>query len=194
MALKANALVTLAKAKSHLGISTTSLDSRIEQIVNTASQVIESYTSRKLVTQSHTEIIDGRSTNKLLLGQYPITGGPATGNLPQVFIDASSIFDAATEIDTDQYRVEKNNLLVRVNRIWGKGYQNIKVIYNAGIGDLVTDDIPADLEWATLEVVSWYYNTTSNHRIGVLSQGKLGESVSFEQPEYPNTLILWVSS
>lgn len=181
MALAVNAFVSLSTAKDHLQIPplVVNQDSRIERMVNTASAMIESYTNRSIVSKSIIEHQDGRSSNKILLNQYPFVTGPATGGKPRVWIDGLSNFNALAEVDPESYYVDKEIMIIRISGIFPKGYRNIKLEYTAGLG--LIDALPADITWACLELVAWYYNTSSNHRIGVISQGKLGENVNFEQ-------------
>ena len=177
MPLKSNALITLDYAKEHLGIpsGTTSVDSRVETIINAASGMIERYCRRILVTQAHEQFSDGRGQNKLLLHEYPVA------SVQNLYIDQDSVFSATTLIDTDDYALEKESVIVMLDRTLPRGYRNIKVEYTAGYGVAGDGNIPSDIEWACAELVSWFYNSTSNHRIGIISQGKQNENVTFEQ-------------
>ena len=198
MALNANALTLLATAKDHLDISDTSQDSRIERMINTASEFIARYCKRTLVTGTYTEYIDGRASNRLMLKEYPITGGPVTNtagdSTPQVWIDNSSVFGATSELDPDSYFIANGISLVRVGGtnalssgiIWPKGYRNIKVVYNAGLGTATAGDLPSDLEQACLDYVMWLYDMRSDRRIGRNSKNKSGESVVFQSTLPPH--------
>lgn len=177
MALAANALITLAEAKTHIGIEplVTTYDARIEGIINAASALIENYTKRKLTTNSYTEYFDGAGANKILLHQWPVTA------ITAVYIDADSNFDAGSQISVDDYDLERDIMVIYHDRTFPRGYRNIRVDYTAGYGEAAADNIPHDLRWACSELVAWFYNSTSNKRVGILSKGKLGESVAFEQ-------------
>jgi hypothetical protein len=183
MALNANALTLLATAKDHLDIlvSDTSQNTRIERMINTASQFIARYCRRTLVTATHTEYIDGRGGNRIMLKEWPITGGPAAGGTkPAVYIDSDSVFGAGTEVDTGSYYVANGITLIRVGEggmIWPKGYRNIKVIYTAGYG--VAGTMPSDLEQACLDYVMWLFDMRNDRRIGRATKSKSGETVSF---------------
>lgn len=194
MALNANALTLLATAKDNMDIevSDTTQDTRVERMINVASEFIAKYCNRVLVTGTYTEYIDGRSSNRIMLKQYPITGGPETfdGNPhPAVYLDNGGDFDAESQLDANSYFVANGISLIRKGCgtnsvssgvIWPKGYRNIKVIYDAGLGTAVGGDLPSDLEQACLDYVLWLYDMRSDRRIGRNSKNKSGESVTFQ--------------
>lgn len=187
MALKSNALALLSAAKSHLDIPVvdTTQDAKVERFINTASQVFENYCKRKLTTATYTQYVDGRSSNRLMLKEWPVLGGAAAGGTkPEVFIDSSSEFGSGTELDPAGYYVANTFELLRIGGVWPKGNRNIKVIYNAGLGlvntGLQTNTLPSDLEQACLDYVLWLYDSKSDRRIGRNTKTKGDESVSFE--------------
>ena len=174
MALNANALVTLALAKSYLKIPTaeTSKDSLIEFFINAASDYIEAETDRKLKSQSITEYQHGRATNTLLLKQYPVTG--ITG----LYSDQSGKFSGSQEtIDPESYVIgDDGNSLIYINNAFQRGYNNLKIVYTAGFAA-----IPSDLQNAALWLVSFYYRMQDTGDIGRTSKGKGDESVQILQ-------------
>jgi len=117
----------------------------------------------------------------LLLREWPITGGPATGNKPEVSLDQDSIFAAASVLDVGEYAIaDEDTIIVRLGALWPLGTRNIKVVYEAGVGTLGTD-IPSDLENACIEFVGWMYKRNNDRRIGIESKTKGGETVRFIQ-------------
>lgn len=194
MALNANALVTLAKAKDFLGITTADKDTEIERLINTASQSIERVTKRILVNATHTEYHDGRRTNMLQPRQWPITGGASVNGKPQVYFDdGTGSFPASTEVDDSEYWVhEMSTQIIRQNGNWPLGRRNIKLVYTAGYGvGGDTASMPSDLENACLQYVAWEYRQNNDRRLGVDSKSKLGETVRYTQgiPEFILELI-----
>lgn len=175
MALNSNALITLDYAKIHLGIplATLSYDARIEAIVNSASAMIARYCRRVLISESYTEYFDGRGQNRLLLHEWPASSVTA------IYQDNDSVFPPSSAYDSGTYFLEKQMEIVFIDRTLPRGYRNIKVEYTAGYG--TAGSMPSDIEWACAELVSWFYNSTTNHRIGVLTQAKQGETISYEQ-------------
>jgi uncharacterized phiE125 gp8 family phage protein len=189
MALKDNALITLQELKDHIGIhNSVSADAKLEGIINASSAMIASHTKRVLTTASYEQIFDGAGANKVILHQWPVT------SIIAVYVDGDSVFDMNSLIPSDDYRLEKDIMVSYITRVFPRGYSNIRVDYTAGYGTVSpaeTGDIPSDLKWACSELASWFYNSTSNRRIGVVSKGKLGESVSYEQrlPQHVELLL-----
>jgi hypothetical protein len=185
MALKSNALCLLSTFKEHAGYpaNETQLDSRFERYINQASQFIENYCGRILVNASYDEYHDGRASNRLLLKQWPITGGPAlNGQKPSIWIDQDGNFANESIVDPATYWVANEIEIVR-NGFWPKGYRNIKISYNAGLGAVNTvadtSSLPSDLELACLDYALWIYECNTDRRIGRNSKSKRDESVSF---------------
>jgi len=73
MTLVNYALTTLEKVKLSMGISDTSKDLIIEQTINGISAVIQRYCGRNFVSQSYTEVYDGKSKSKIFLNNYPVS-------------------------------------------------------------------------------------------------------------------------
>ena len=196
MSLKANALCLLVTLKEHLDIPAddTSLDSKLNRLINVASQFIENYCGRVLVEASYDEYHDGRAGNRLLLKQWPVTGGPAdSGSKPQVIVDAGGVFAIADAVDADNYWIANDIELVRVG-MWPKGYRNIKVCYTAGLGKIntiaETNTLPSDLEQACLDYVEWLHTMNTDRRIGRNTKSKWDESVSFISDIPPHVAMI----
>jgi len=183
VALNQNALTLLSTAKTYLDISATNTDydDLVKQMINQASALISRHTQRILVTTEHTEFYSGRRMNSLILNQFPIVGGPATGNKPELFLDQSSVF--TNPIDVDSYSFNSNEIIYPA--FFSRGTRNIKVIYSAGLGQIDsnsgTTTLPADLELACLDTVLWLYDSRTDRRIGKDSKSKGDESVSYAQ-------------
>lgn len=179
MALNTNALVSLATAKTHLGIPAldTTQDARIEMLINTASQLIADYTDRVLVYSSYDVRRDGRRADRLVLPEWPVVA------ITAVYDDPAWDFSTQTLIDVTEYGVEEESVLVLKNgRKFQRANRNVKVEYTAGY-QLITGGpglpIPSTLSYACLMVVDWLDLIKSDRRLGVTSKGKNGESISF---------------
>jgi uncharacterized phiE125 gp8 family phage protein len=193
MALNANALTTLAKAKSHLKILDASQDSILEIMINTASSVIEQYVDRKLQTQTHTEYQDGRRQNRILLKQYPVTG------VSQVWVDQTSAFtDVTTQLAAGDFFIEDENLVVLnpngSRGIFPIGTRNIKIVYTAGVHDqqnMTPVAAPSDIEYACLLTTEWLYRFRSREDIGrsQKTKGDENSTVSQDLPQIVRTLL-----
>jgi len=196
MALNDNALTARATASTFLGITDGAdavVDAETERLVNTASEMIAKRTNRVLYKKTHTEYWDGSRTNRILLSEWPITGGPAAGaTKPEISIDSKSLFASGTEIDTDEYYVDRDIAIVMINLSFPKGTRNVKVIWEAGLGNHASDDFPSDLQNACLELVQFLLNKKHDRRIGIQTKGKLNENISYELgiPKYIDELLL----
>lgn len=171
MSLKPNALTTLATAKSHLSISPSDAlqDVRVELMINAASEKIERYTNRTLVSQGTIEELQhGRRENILLLKQWPIIA------VSELSIDyTASHTSPSNVVAASEYTIsdDKNSILL-INSTFPVGFNNIKVSYTAGY---VT--VPSDLELAVLWLVEWYYLMRTRGDMGRKTISKGGESV-----------------
>ena len=171
MSLKPNALTTLATAKSHLSISPSDAlqDVRIELMINAASEKIERYTNRILVSQGTiTELQHGRRENILLLKQWPIIA------ISAVSIDYTAAHTApANVLAASDYAISDDlNSVLLINQTFPVGFNNIKVSYTAGY-----TVVPSDLELACLWLVEWYYLMRTRGDMGRTTISKGGESV-----------------
>jgi len=171
MSLKANALTTLAQAKSHLSISPSDSlqDARIEMFINAASEKIERYTNRLLVSQGTIEELQhGRRENILLLKHWPIIA------VSEISIDYTAAHTAPANVlvATDYTISDDLNSVLLINSTFPVGFNNVKISYTAGY---VT--IPSDLELACLWLVEWYYLSRTRGDMGRTTISKGGESV-----------------
>lgn len=179
MALNPNALVTVATAKVHLDIPSadTSQDAKLELYINTASERIERHLDRKLIYQTHTERQDGRSSDRIMLRQYP-------AEKPTSLYDDPG-WDFLTPIEASGYDIEDAGVVVLRYGRFMRANLNIKVIYNAGYKSVVSPgagpNLPADLQHACLLLVEWMYQMRADRRLGVKGKAKNQENISFSQ-------------
>jgi len=184
MALNANALTTLAQAKAWLKIPvlTVTDDALVELMINAASQTIESETNRKLLAQSIVELRHGKSSNIMMLREWPIN------SITELKFDLQSAFTSPeTLVDPADYTIGDDKMsIVLHSRQIPRGYNNVRITYNAGYAA-----IPSDLEMACLWMVSWFYQIRKADDIGRTAKGKGDESTSWSQaaPEYVTTAI-----
>lgn len=176
------ALTTLANAKDHLNIPTanTDFDSRITRFINAASEQIENYLDRKLLTASYTEYKDGRNSNRMMVKQFPVTA------VAGLYIDDAHLFtDPSTLIASTEYKFTPSGEIILYSRAFPRGEQNVKIVYTAGYTAIT--DMPV-IENSCLWVVEWYYDMQGDRRVGNKSKGKNNETVSFHS-EWPSWLL-----
>lgn len=173
MALNANALTTLAFAKTYLKIPTAevSQDSIVEFWINAASDYLETATDRKFKSQSFTEIQHGRATNILILKHFPVTA------ITSFYTDSTGKYSGDQElVDLADYSIGEDQNCLIYNRYFPRGYNNLKITYTAGYAT-----IPSDLENACLWMVTYYHKMRESGDIGRTSKGKGDESINILQ-------------
>lgn len=127
MALKANALISLADLKLALidDPTGTDFDDLFEMLINQLSAVADKLAGRNLAAQTYTnELYDGNDKRRLYLHNYPINSVSAL----------TEDDDSLTEgVDEDFIIYGSYGYLRRMNGNWSKAdFQNIDVSYNAG--------------------------------------------------------------
>lgn len=169
MALRANALTTVAACKTQLDIPApnTDQDSYIERLVNTASQQIERYCNRVFVLTSYSEVFDGGRANQVLLSNIPVV------SISEVNLDSERVFGASTIIPSTDYSLN-GAVITRLSGTWGNVRQSLLIKYSAGFSV-----IPADIEDACIMLVELRYRMKNDRRIGRESQSKANEDVTF---------------
>ena len=153
------ALTTLASVKIHLGISGSTEDDLLNQLIDCVDSVIHHYTGRKsFESASRTEYLDGNGKDELFLAHRPLTSVTGVWVDPDGYYGkGTDAFPSANEWTEGSYFVpqseeaaEQNaSMLVAINRVWPEGRGNIKVTYTAGY-----ETIPADLELAANTLIA----------------------------------------
>lgn len=168
------ALTTLSMAKTYLKIPAleTSQDTLVQFFIDTASEMLASETDRKLEAQTVVDKFHGRSSNIIVLTEWPVN------SIAELRFDQSSQFTSPqTLIDPDEYSLgDDGTTIVLHKRTVPKGYNNVRITYNAGY-----TPIPKDLENACLWMVFYYYKMRQAEDIGRQSRSKGDESLSMVQ-------------
>lgn len=119
-------LVSLADARAHLDMSTTTTDEELRRFLLSASDLAERWTGRTLRRQSFTETFDGgRSVH--LLSHLPV-------------LSITSVTESGTALSAGDYTVDAaSGLLWRGSTTsgatWATGRQNVTVTYAAGYAE-----------------------------------------------------------
>jgi hypothetical protein len=181
MALRANALTSIATVKTQLDIPSgdTSQDSFLERLINSSSQQIEMFCNRPFVSASFTEYYDANRTNEIMLKKAGVTA------ITSVYLDSSRVWAADSLVDASEYGFMQPNLLRKYSGTWGAGTQILKVTYTAGY--IV---IPADVEDACIMLVEQRYRRKNDRQSNKTSQSKVNESVSYLTEWSPEILSL----
>ncbi len=180
MAIDPYALIaTVGEVKTYLGITGTSDDERLSNLVNECSKIIESYIDRKIKRRKYIEYYDGDGISGVLhLNHYPVAGVSA------LYDDPSRTFTDSYLIATSDYVVYKEEGIIKLvgdtltgaDYVFAKSRQGIKVIYSAGYGT-----VPYDLQLACKEFVAHEYKKVQERRFGISSRSVRGTTESFEK-------------
>lgn len=174
MSLNANAMTTLAMAKSYLKLpaaADANNDPIVELFINSSSEYIERECDRIFKQATYNEIRSGRKQNIILLKQWPVT------TISAVYVDSSGQFGAGTALDATDYQIgDDGNSLILMSGVFPNGYNNVKITYQAGYAT-----IPSDLEHACLWGVSFYRNLRDGQDIGRPQKSKGDENTQISQ-------------
>jgi len=183
---KQEALTTLARLKSFLGLSTDRFDTQLVIAINQATGFIERYCKRSFKSQTYTdEEYDGPGSPTLLLKQYPVT----TFSQLQVN-DANDNTDSWSTIGTDRYffyedgrisfATNKGTFLDSDSGLFLAGRNKYRATYIAGYlidfsneNDPDLHTLPQELEYACMKLVSGIFNSA---RAEGLEQTRIGDS------------------
>jgi hypothetical protein len=158
------ALITLQQLKDHLGISGSSEDTKLTNIVNAVDTFVQTYTHRNLELASYSDIImDGTGTNALILDDFPLDSVWSIFENNELIEEVD--YDDRTESGTAGYWIaDYSNSIIYNSDCWGRGRGILKVSYSAGY-----NPIPSDLYLACLRIGEYFYST--HGRTGVVSEG-----------------------
>lgn len=164
------ALITLANAKTYLGISGSDKDAVLNLLIEQGSSIFELLTGRKFDSETYTDKeYDGSGNRELVLDHRPII--TFTKLEKRNTLDNS---DNWSTIDSDKYWVDTDNGIITkttnfldwdiVHRdpeigediTFEIGKRNYRATYTAGYST-----IPNDVQSAVMQMVGFMYNTRS---------------------------------
>jgi uncharacterized phiE125 gp8 family phage protein len=157
-------LTTLSNLRSWLGVTGNSDDVLLTRLVTAASAYVETYISRKILTASYTETVDGNGGDRQILRNYPIQS-----------VSAVTISGAVIPISTAWNVAGYQNDDIGVTLIgytFSRARRNVTVAYTAGF-----TTVPLDIEQCVLDMCSLRYR--ERDRIGFVSKSLAGETVTF---------------
>ncbi len=166
------ALTTLDNLKGYLGITSTTDDVLLGRMIESASDFVESVTDRTFALTSYNTVLDGIGGTRLLLPNYPIV------SVSSLTIDGRSIPAAASSQGSGYLFNSFKLTLCGGQYAFCRGQSNVVVAYQAGYAT-----IPADIEQATIEMISLRYK--ERDRIGMISKSIGGETVAYSQKDMP---------
>lgn len=130
-------LITLADAKSYLGITATTDDAVITGFISAAQKAMESFVHRALEAVSVTEILDGS-------GDYDLFIREPARTITSIHEDDDHTWGAGCLVAAADYnlillRDGAGRRIHRYDEIWATGVQSAKVVYMAGFASLPED-------------------------------------------------------
>ena len=171
-------LTTLADVKAWLKTGQSDFpitdDALLTRLVSAASQYIQSWLNRSIVSADYSEVRDGTGGETLQFACFPVT------DVATVTIDDHVVPHAPSTVAAG-YAFSSTQLSVRGYR-FTRGVQNIAISYTAGYAI-----VPPDIAQACVELVSLRYRERG--RIGELSRSVGGaETVAFSQKDLSNAI------
>lgn len=150
MALKANALTTLARLKSFLGITIATNDSLLEIIINAVSDVLVNDCNRVFLKTVYTKLsLSGRGSNIMPIPNFPID---STATLKLYRKDGSSDYD---EIDASSFRVDHQNGVIEADFNFLEGTDNYAIDFTGGYDFDQTNKTLESINLGDLELAVW---------------------------------------
>lgn len=180
-----NALTTLARCKSYLGISGSTKDLVLTMLILGATSFIQdTYCGRKFGRNVYTdEVYDGKCSPRLWVRNGPIVPGES---LTLSHSQSVSNDDSWEGIDADRFYIG-NNYVQNAFGNFDAGVQNYQISYTGGYylpsateyQDGTDDqlDLPYDLEMACLDMVGAAYN--QRQTAGIKSQAVMDVSITY---------------
>lgn len=162
-------VATLAEVKTYLELTASTHDVRLQDALNRAQAIAESYCNRKFDEGTFTEYFDGGGRNMLLLRNYPVA------SVASVHDDFSRTYGDATLIAPTSYGLDKELGILRLDSglFFLDGNQNVKVVYTGGYADA-----PHDLKQAVILGAVALFEERKNVGVNSRSLGE-GGTVSY---------------
>lgn len=142
--MAAQDLTDLVTIKSYLKVSGAGFDPLLTALVSQVSSAIESNTKRQLKERtSVTEYMDGPGTGTLIPKQSPIN------SIASIHVDSLRLWASTALVLTTDYAIDQSGVLIRGlgGKIFSKGVQNVKLVYDYGYAAVPDDLILACLLW-----------------------------------------------
>lgn len=140
-------LVTTAEVKTYLGISGSTHDTLIAELINIASEFIEVYCNTTFSSDATTDKIDG-GQEFLITTKAPIISITSITDLEDSTAVSTTDFDFYSESGRI-YRINDNHLYPGRQPKWFLGKQRYSVVYQAGYAA-----VPEAVKWVCYEVIA----------------------------------------
>lgn len=187
-------LVQIQTVKDQLGITDTSKDTLLEELIAEASAAVADYCNRTFWLETYNETVAGFNRNHMMLSKVPVWEIlQATYNgaaLPQGVAfsiedaEAGDVYSPVPWYWTAEIGIDIGQKVIPDSEIPRFGFTYVGGWNLPGDADQ-THPLPRTIEFATLDVVrEWYYG---RHREERLYQRKVGDLMLSYQPRTTDT-------
>lgn len=166
-------ITTLEAVKAYAGVTSTTTDSVLQNLVNSVSAVLAAYCNRHtFYASTYTALRDGTGNASLLLANFPLR------SVMSVVIDERSVQMSDHGGPGYDYVRGGRTVFLR-GYAFTRGLRNVKIEYLAGYDadDGGTFPVPSELKLAANMYITTRYR--ERDKLGISSKSLAGESVSF---------------
>lgn len=168
-------LTTLANAKAWLNETSTANDQLISRLVSAASDYIQTWLNRTFAISSYTETRNGTDGDGMAVKNYPVT------QVTSITVDGVSI-PQSTSTGMSGWTLNDTGTMIYLRGYrFTRGRSNVVLNYSAGFAAT-----PNEIEQACIELVG--LRMKDRDRIGVVSKGLAGESITFSQKDFSDAI------
>lgn len=158
------ALVTLERARAYLGVTSSTQDALLLDLINLASAACANHCNRQLTAGERSDLLTGRGKRLLRLREYPVA------SVTSVAVDGVAV-PAAGAAGLPGWRLRGNEVDIIPAPAW---QSEVQVDYVAGYAD---DAIPDDLQLACLLELGRLYRRRD--KAGIASETLANQSVAY---------------
>jgi uncharacterized phiE125 gp8 family phage protein len=176
-------LTTKAKVKTYLGISGTTHDTLIDELIKNATASIERFCNRSFTEATHTEYFDTtRSDSKIFLRNYPVA------SLTSVKYRTGT-WGAITweSLNSNDYLLNENGK-VAFAFPFPEAEKYFEIVYTGGYKIDFTDELdtsahtlPFDLTQVATEIVAQTFNQRTS--VGISNESTEGQSITYKDSD-----------
>jgi hypothetical protein len=182
-------LITLEEYKIHEGVENLTANARLEDIINSVSQLVKTYCANSFVdfygsANNKTEYFNLQfATSVIQLSESPlvsITSVEERTSYGSPYVALSdTAFEYYVDMESDSiYRTSSSGY-----SYWAQGPGSVRVIYEAGYAE-----IPADLKLAVIDLINYYFKDEYKERrtIGGTSITNQVSSTQWRNVDFPD--------
>lgn len=170
-------LISIETLKTYLSITDNTQDKILSIFANWASDLIETMCWKKFSLDEYTELVDWAWQMDIVLKNNPVTEVESVSYNSWTY--ENPIW---TPIDKTAYNTDLKAWIIMLVGVLPRWFQNIQVIYTAWY-----ENIPFDLQLATLKLASMSYNKRGAD--WVTSESVWGDSIAYWLTAIPDDVL-----